>query len=62
MALRIILCAIVWVRIFAAYRRKMMRFITCVEEMVRQKEDFSEKISNIEAGRIEAISHLENMR
>lgn len=49
-------------RIFAAYRRKMMRFITSGEEMVRKKEDFSEKISNIEAGRIETLSHIEKMR
>lgn len=45
--------------IFAAYRRNMMRFITSGEEMVRKKKDFSEKISNIEAGRIETVSQIE---
>ena len=62
MALGIILYVIVWVLIFAGYRRKLMRFIISVEEMARRKEDFSEKISNIEASRIEAVSHLEKMR
>jgi len=62
LALGIVLCAILWVHIFVDYRRKLTRVIPGVEEVERRKRECNEKISNVEASRVETVNQLEEMR
>ena len=62
LALGIVLCAILWMHIFVDYRRKLTRVIPGVEEVERRKRECSEKISNVEASRVETVNQLEEMQ
>lgn len=62
LGLGIVLCTIFWIHIFIDYRRKLTRVMPGVEEVSLRKKEFNDKISNVEASRLEILNQLEDMR
>ena len=48
LALVIALCAVVWMKIFTDYRKKMMRVLPTVDQVAHRKQDFGNKIAQAE--------------
>ena len=62
LALVIALCAVVWMKIFADYRKKMMRVLPTVDQVAHRKQEFGNKISQAENLAREVTVGIDEMR
>ena len=62
LALVIALCAVVWMKIFADYRKKMMRVLPTVDQVAHRKQEFGNKISQAENLAREITVGIDEMR
>ena len=60
--LAIALCAVLWVTIFVDYRKKLMRVMPGVEQVSGRKQEFSNKISEIESSAKDTVLSIDDMR
>ena len=62
LALVIALCAVVWMKIFADYRKKMMRVLPTVDQVAHRKQEFGNKIAQAENLAREITVGIDEMR
>ena len=62
LALVIALCAVVWMKIFADYRKKMMRVLPTVDQVADRKKEFGNLIYQAENLAWEITVGIDEMR